>query len=160
MKIPTKKSATYLPEAYKRTVQMVFEHAAEYASQWAAIESIAGETGCTAQTLGNWVRQAKRDQVLRSSATSEEQPVQAMTAFIDGHCGAYEIESTCKMLADSPSAYCVYAARWADPVKAPARVRRGERLRADIQRMWDSTTRSSTTATAACSAFQSATSNS
>lgn len=40
---------------------MVFEHAAEYGSQWAAVESIAGKIGCTAETLWRWVRQAERD---------------------------------------------------------------------------------------------------
>ena len=44
----------------------------EHGSQWAAIESIAGKIGCTAQTLCNWVRQAERDRGLRAGATSEE----------------------------------------------------------------------------------------
>jgi transposase-like protein len=51
---------------------MVLEHQHEHASQWSAIESIAGKIGCTAQTLCNWVRQAERDQGLRVGLTSAE----------------------------------------------------------------------------------------
>jgi len=52
---------------------MVFEHRGEPISQWAALESIAGKIGCTAQTLCNWVRQAERDRGLCPGSTSEEQ---------------------------------------------------------------------------------------
>ena len=47
---------------------MVFEHQAEYDSQWAAMESIAAKIGCTAETLRKWVRQAERDQGLRDGS--------------------------------------------------------------------------------------------
>jgi transposase len=40
---------------------MVFEHAGEYDSQWAAISSIAEKFGMTAETLRSWVRQAEVD---------------------------------------------------------------------------------------------------
>jgi len=52
---------------------MVFEHSEEYASQWAAISSIAGKIGCTAETLRRWVRQAERDRGERSGPTTDEQ---------------------------------------------------------------------------------------
>ncbi len=68
-----KKSARYSPEVRERAVRMVFEHQKEHASQWAAIESIAGKMGCAPQTLCNWVRQAERDRGLRPGMTSEEQ---------------------------------------------------------------------------------------
>jgi transposase-like protein len=51
---------------------MVLEHQGEHASQWSAIGSIAAKIGCTAETLRSWVRQAERDQGLRSGLTSEE----------------------------------------------------------------------------------------
>ncbi len=38
----------------------------------AAIESIAGKIGCTAETLRNWVRRAERDQGLRPGLTTDE----------------------------------------------------------------------------------------
>ena len=41
--------------------------------QWAAIGSIAAKIGCTAETLRHWVRQAERDQGLRTGSTTTEQ---------------------------------------------------------------------------------------
>ena len=51
---------------------MVLEHQAEYASQWAALGSIAAKIGCTAETLRKWVRQSETDQGLRTGLTSDE----------------------------------------------------------------------------------------
>lgn len=51
---------------------MVFDHGGDHASQWAAMISIAGKIGCTAETLRKWVRQAERDAGQRPGATSEE----------------------------------------------------------------------------------------
>jgi transposase len=51
---------------------MVWEHESEHASQWAAISSIAGKMGCTAETLRKWVRQAERDQGRRPGLTTDE----------------------------------------------------------------------------------------
>ncbi|MCC8472372.1 IS3 family transposase, partial [Xanthomonas phaseoli] len=45
------KAMKYSPEVRERAVRMVFEHQKEHTSQWAAIASIAGKIGCTAQTL-------------------------------------------------------------------------------------------------------------
>ncbi len=51
---------------------MVFEHQADYDSQWAALNSIAAKIGCTAETLRKWVRRAERDQGLREGLTSSD----------------------------------------------------------------------------------------
>ena len=62
----------YSPEVRERSVRMVWEHESEHASQWAAISSIAGKMGCTAETLRKWVRQAERDQGRRPGLTTDE----------------------------------------------------------------------------------------
>ena len=66
-----KRTKTYSPEVRARAVRMVMDHQGEYASQWAAISSIAAKIGCSGEALRNWVRQAERDQGLRDGMTSE-----------------------------------------------------------------------------------------
>jgi len=51
---------------------MVFEHQHEYASQWAAIVSIAEKFGPSAETLRSWVRRAEVDEGHRAGVTSDE----------------------------------------------------------------------------------------
>jgi transposase len=68
----SKTRPNYSPEVRERAVRMVLDNQAQHASQWAAIVSVAGKIGCTAQTLHNWVAQAERDQGLRGGATTEE----------------------------------------------------------------------------------------
>ena len=65
-------SKRFSPEFRERAVRLVFEHEAEHDSQWAAIGSIAGKMGCTAETLRRWVRQAERDQGRRVGTTCSE----------------------------------------------------------------------------------------
>jgi transposase len=62
----------YPREVRERAVRMVFEHRHEYASQWAAITSIAEKFGMTAETLRSWVRQAEVDEGKRPGTTSAD----------------------------------------------------------------------------------------
>jgi transposase len=62
----------YPAEIRERGVRLVFEEQGSHASQWAAITSIAGKLGCTAETLRKWVRQAERDMGDRPGLTSSE----------------------------------------------------------------------------------------
>ena len=66
------RSSRYSPEVQERAVRLVQEHTPEHASQWAAITSIAGKLGCTAETLRRWVRQHERDAGPRPGLTTEE----------------------------------------------------------------------------------------
>lgn len=65
-------SKRFSHEVRERAVRLVFEHEAEYDSQWAAIGSIATKMGCTPETLRKWVRQAERDQGRRGGVTTSE----------------------------------------------------------------------------------------
>jgi len=47
----------FSPEVRDRAVRMVGEHRADYASEWAALTSIAGKIGCTTETLRRWCRE-------------------------------------------------------------------------------------------------------
>jgi transposase len=51
---------------------MVFEHAHEHSSQWAAIRSVAETLGCTTEALRRWVRRAERDSGHRAGLTTDE----------------------------------------------------------------------------------------
>ncbi len=65
-------SSKYAPEVRERAVRMVFEHAGEHPSRWAAIGSIAAKIGCDLETLRGWVRTAERDRGERPGPTTDE----------------------------------------------------------------------------------------
>lgn len=67
-----KKPSRFSPEVRDRAVRIVLEHQNEHDSQWAAITSIAGKIGCTAETLRNWVRQTERDHGQGAGLTTDE----------------------------------------------------------------------------------------
>ncbi len=62
----------YSPELRERAVRMVFDHAGEYPSQWAAMRSIAEKFGCQTEALRRWVRQAERDGGKRPGLTTSD----------------------------------------------------------------------------------------
>ena len=62
----------FSPEVRERAVRMVLEHRGEYASEWAAIQSIATKIGCTPETLRKWVRRDEVDTGRRDGVTSDE----------------------------------------------------------------------------------------
>jgi transposase len=53
----SKTSNKFAPEVRERAVRMVGKHRADYASEWAALTSIAGKIGCTTETLRRWCRE-------------------------------------------------------------------------------------------------------
>ena len=66
------RKSKFSPEVQDRAVRMVLEHQKDHGSQWAAIGSISGKIGCTAETLRRWVRQAERDVGVRAGPTTSE----------------------------------------------------------------------------------------
>ena len=64
----SKTSIRFAPEVRDRAVCMVGEHRADYASEWAALTSIAGKIGCTTEALRRWCR----DKTSRRSAPAAQ----------------------------------------------------------------------------------------
>jgi len=63
----------YPRELRERAVRMVIEHRGEYATEYAAIRSIAAKLGiATPESLRKWVRQAEVDSGQRQGVSSEE----------------------------------------------------------------------------------------
>ena len=67
-----KRNTRYSPEVRERAVRLVLDQQGQHESQWAAIESVAGKMGCTAESLRRWVRQAEQDLGKRDGASNEE----------------------------------------------------------------------------------------
>ena len=63
-------SKRYPVEVRERAVRLVLEHRGEYGTKWAAISSVAGKIGCSAETLRGWVRRAEVDRGVRPGTTT------------------------------------------------------------------------------------------
>ncbi|MCC6472960.1 MAG: transposase [Burkholderiales bacterium] len=66
------KGSTYPPEVRERAVRLVQEHRAAYASEWAAITSVAGKLGISAESLRKWLRRTEVDAGQRPGVTTPE----------------------------------------------------------------------------------------
>jgi transposase InsO family protein len=80
---------------------MVLDHDGEHALRWAAVQSIAGQIGCSAHTLLDWVKKADRDSGRAPGAPSE---VAAKLKALERENRELQIE---RVFAEKFSVYCV-----------------------------------------------------
>ena len=68
----------YSAEVHERAVRLVFDHRSEHASQREAISSIAGNIGCTAETLRGSVRPRGTAVGIAATTTEERGRIRAL----------------------------------------------------------------------------------
>jgi transposase len=66
-----RKRGKFPEEVRERAVRLVRESEGGHASQWAALVSVSGKIGCTAETLRRWVRESEIDAGVRPGVTSD-----------------------------------------------------------------------------------------
>ncbi len=64
--------ARFSQEQKAKAVRLVAEATPQHESQWAAIQSVAGKIGASAETVRKWVRRAEVDAGERPGMISEE----------------------------------------------------------------------------------------
>ncbi len=66
------RSNRFSQEVRERAVRMVFEHRADYDSEWETISTVAEKIGCSSETLRKWIRKSEVDAGARPGVTSDE----------------------------------------------------------------------------------------
>lgn len=72
MNKPNNRGKKYPAQVRERAVRLVIEHAGEYQSEWAAMQSVSQKLGMTRETLRKWVRQAQIDEGRRPGLSTDE----------------------------------------------------------------------------------------
>lgn len=73
-----KSNKRYNAEVRERAVRLVLEQRGDYSSRWAALCSIAGKIGCTAETLRRWCQEAESAQQNGSALQTDRERVKQL----------------------------------------------------------------------------------